>query len=580
MIDADPERPTDRDDDAAGRLAGRGRAAGALRLRLLRGALPAVAARRCSTREMRGARARGAERALRRHDARASGAWSSAPPSRYRRRPRPIWWSARRRGRAPATGALPRRGAPTACSSSRCRARSSRHRSTLAPSCRRCDRRRCRRGARPRPVAGARAHGGRDGAARPRGPSRARMGRGRRRRRSRSTSSRPPRRASSASPRRGRSGTSRRILDHPEGARFFARPADPLERQRGAGQRRERGAAHRPARAARREAASRSGGCSTTSCSHAPESSTPYRRSCCVTATRSRAAQPGEAVRCAFITGDGPGRRGGLAPVTRRQARTARDAHFRSADRPSRGLRLGSNRGNFVSRDAARCRLRSLRSLAPPRAFGRFALRRLLGKSEATMVWLAVDTRDRRRDDADRCRARAGGAAALGTWLLDGAARRAARPPEPRPGRRVRRARALALRRRRSPRRRHARRVAGRSIRTPTARRGGAAGSTSVLRGLAFAHDAGVAHLDLQLHSIARQRARPGERDGARGRRTSARRRRRRAPRSTTAAMPLDPRSLRAQRAAAERDVLACGLLLHRLLAGAPALGGSRHRRA
>jgi non-specific serine/threonine protein kinase len=38
-------------------------------------------------------------------------------------------------------------------------------------------------------------------------------------------------------------------------------------------------------------------------------------------------------------------------------------------------------------------------------------------------------------------------------------------------------------------------------------------------------------------------------------------------------AMPLDPSLLRAQRSAAERDVLACGLLLHRLLADEPALG-------
>jgi non-specific serine/threonine protein kinase len=38
-------------------------------------------------------------------------------------------------------------------------------------------------------------------------------------------------------------------------------------------------------------------------------------------------------------------------------------------------------------------------------------------------------------------------------------------------------------------------------------------------------------------------------------------------------AMPLDPSMLRAQRSAAERDVLACGLLLHRLLADEPALG-------
>src|SRR5664279_4861506 len=34
-----------------------------------------------------------------------------------------------------------------------------------------------------------------------------------------------------------------------------------------------------------------------------------------------------------------------------------------------------------------------IRSSSPMRAFGRFTLLRLLGKSEATMVWLATDSR-------------------------------------------------------------------------------------------------------------------------------------------------------------------------------------------
>ena len=71
-----------------------------------------------------------------------------------------------------------------------------------------------------------------------------------------------------------------------------------------------------------------------------------------------------------------------------------------------------------------------------------------------------------------------------------------------------------------------------------------------------------------------RQRARPGERDGARRRR--ARRRRHASPPRRAAATARrrrsSPRALRAQRAAAERDVLACGVVLHRLLAGAAAL--------
>jgi len=93
-----------------------------------------------------------------------------------------------------------------------------------------------------------------------------------------------------------------------------------------------------------------------------------------------------------------------------------------------------------------------------------------------------------------------------------------------------------------------------------------------VLRGLAFAHDAGAAHLDLQCHSIlvnergqASVMALGAAQDGepVAGPRRG----------EDSGLMPLDPTSLRAQRAAAERDVLACGVLLHRLLAGEPALG-------
>jgi non-specific serine/threonine protein kinase len=94
-----------------------------------------------------------------------------------------------------------------------------------------------------------------------------------------------------------------------------------------------------------------------------------------------------------------------------------------------------------------------------------------------------------------------------------------------------------------------------------------------VLRGLAFAHDAGVAHLDPQFHNIlvndrghasamalgAAHEAVPPATPGR--------------PRDNDRTMPLDPAALRAHRAAAERDVLACGVILHRLLAGEPALG-------
>ena len=56
------------------------------------------------------------------------------------------------------------------------------------------------------------------------------------------------------------------------------------------------------------------------------------------------------------------------------------------------------------------------------------------------------------------------------------------------------------------------------------------------------------------------------------GGRADERDRRRDAAQPRRQAAPLEPAALRAQRAAAERDVLACGVVLHRLLAGAPAL--------
>ena len=108
------------------------------------------------------------------------------------------------------------------------------------------------------------------------------------------------------------------------------------------------------------------------------------------------------------------------------------------------------------------------------------------------------------------------------------------------------------------------------SIRKPTTDEA-ALWMEEVLRALAFAHDAGVAHLDPQFHTLlvnergqiavmALSVAHESALDPAHSR-------------DNDRAMPLDPSMLRAQRSAAERDVLACGLLLHRLLAGEPALG-------
>lgn len=94
-----------------------------------------------------------------------------------------------------------------------------------------------------------------------------------------------------------------------------------------------------------------------------------------------------------------------------------------------------------------------------------------------------------------------------------------------------------------------------------------------LLQGLAFAHEAGVAHLDVQLHSVlvdergvVRLMALAGAGDAASALRDAA------AARSNDRSSVIDTDGLRDKRAAAARDLLACGLMLHRLLANQPAL--------
>ncbi|MEO7114730.1 MAG: HDOD domain-containing protein [Caldimonas sp.] len=204
------------------------------------------------------------------------------------------------------------------------------------------------------------------------------------------------------------------------------------------------------------------------------------------------------------------------------------------------------------------------------RAFGRFTLQRLLGKSDATMTWLATDNATSTEAMLSMPRESPIGTGGLGQWLH--AARRAARLDHPNlapvaefgvhehwPF--------IAVDRR-----------AGETLGewlaqhpSPT-NEDAATWIAGALRGLAYAHEAGVSHLDLQLHNIlVDERGRAvvmalgaaidaGE-EAVEPRRAESR------------TMPLEPTALRLQRVSAERDVLACGIVLHRLLAGAPALG-------
>lgn len=212
--------------------------------------------------------------------------------------------------------------------------------------------------------------------------------------------------------------------------------------------------------------------------------------------------------------------------------------------------------------------------------FGRFELRQLLGKSSATMTWLAIDPPSSRELMLSMPRVQPASAAALDGWMHE--VRMAARLDHP-----------------------HLAKVAEVGVHEhwPFVAVERTAGQTlaewllahpkptpveavtiacQALEGLAYAHEAGVVHQDLQPHHLlvdeaARVRVaafgivveatqietafgalQPGIDGGGYA-----------APGAATA---LDPGHLRQRRDAAERDVLAVGLLLHRLLAGAPAL--------
>jgi non-specific serine/threonine protein kinase len=205
-------------------------------------------------------------------------------------------------------------------------------------------------------------------------------------------------------------------------------------------------------------------------------------------------------------------------------------------------------------------------SAAPPlKRFGRFQIRRLLGRSARTMVWLVHDPRLAQELMLVLPR-QALAPDALEAWLQT--VRRAARLRHPHlapvaevgeherwPYAAYERRLGATLAERLSP-----------QGEAPTQ---AAAWAVDVLAGLAFAHEAGVAHGDLQLHALLVDDSdrmlvmglevaladTPVAEAGT-------------APRT----LSVDPGALQAQRDRAQRDVLATGLVLHHLLAGRPAL--------
>ena len=206
----------------------------------------------------------------------------------------------------------------------------------------------------------------------------------------------------------------------------------------------------------------------------------------------------------------------------------------------------------------------------PLRSFGRFGLRRLLGKSAATMTWLAFDPQLNDEVMLTLPREQPSDAAALAQWLLE--ARMAARPAHPHiaPAAEIGEQEHwpfIAVLRRQGQTLNEV--LAASSAPAPDQV---ASWLCDALQGLAFAHEAGAAHLDLQVHSIViNERGAASVMALAAG--GEAARRAAMPPVTTDRPMAMDTNLLRLQRAAAARDVLACGVLLHQLLGGELVLG-------
>ena len=210
---------------------------------------------------------------------------------------------------------------------------------------------------------------------------------------------------------------------------------------------------------------------------------------------------------------------------------------------------------------------------APPRplrAFGRFQLIRLLGKSAAVMVWLAHDPRAGFDVMLTLPRTAPGSPAALERWL--GEVRRAARLDHPNLARAlevglqddwpyvsVERGGSVTL----------GEWIAAHPAPVPADAVGW---MLAVLRGLAFAHEAGATHFDVQLHSLAMSETGAmcvmalGAGFEVDGNESAVR------PEANPRAGAADSPRLHEQRQSARRDLLACGVLLQRLLGGSDVL--------
>ncbi|HSW07678.1 MAG TPA: HDOD domain-containing protein [Aquabacterium sp.] len=190
------------------------------------------------------------------------------------------------------------------------------------------------------------------------------------------------------------------------------------------------------------------------------------------------------------------------------------------------------------------------------RNFGRFQLLQLIGKSARTMLWLVADPRNEQELVLAMPRQRPGDAAALERWRQT--ARKATRIDHPSLAHVVEvgeheqwpyitydRGNAVTLAEALSSKGMPAQEFVPRAL--------------QALQGLAFAHEAGVAHHDLQTTMLLIADGGPCRVMGL-------------GVAIASHELAVNPGTLQGQRQAAERDVLAFGLLMHHALAGQPAL--------
>lgn len=198
-------------------------------------------------------------------------------------------------------------------------------------------------------------------------------------------------------------------------------------------------------------------------------------------------------------------------------------------------------------------------SAKPVRTFGRFELRHLLGRSAYTMAWTVFDPGSQEERVLVLPRSQPADAAGLERWLQ--AARKASRLNHP--------GLAPALEidaHERWPYAAYARSgvtLAERLTREGVPAVDVARWMTQALEGLAFAHEAGIAHRDLQLHLLCLSET---DQLQVMGLEVAI-------PERIAAATPGGGLGLQAQGHAASRDVLSMGLVMHQLLAAEPALG-------